>query len=70
MSIIFVLIIISVVIAGGFLLVFFWAAGSGQFDDLYTPSVRMLFDEQVNANPEISLPEIEESNGTQRKDKQ
>jgi cbb3-type cytochrome oxidase maturation protein len=31
-------------VAGGFLLAFIWAVKSGQYDDQYTPSVRILFD--------------------------
>jgi cbb3-type cytochrome oxidase maturation protein len=31
--------------AAGFLLVYLWAARNGQFDDNYTPSVRILFDD-------------------------
>jgi cbb3-type cytochrome oxidase maturation protein len=45
MSVIVVLIGISVLVAGGFLIAFLWAVKSGQFDDKYTPSVRMLFDD-------------------------
>jgi cbb3-type cytochrome oxidase maturation protein len=45
MSVIVVLIGISVLVAGGFLIAFLWAVRSGQFDDKYTPSVRMLFDD-------------------------
>lgn len=45
MKIIFFLIIISLIVAGGFLVSFFWAVKSGQFDDDYTPSVRMLFND-------------------------
>ncbi|MDH5397985.1 MAG: cbb3-type cytochrome oxidase assembly protein CcoS [Cyclobacteriaceae bacterium] len=44
MSVIFILILISMVIAGGFLAAFIWAIKSGQFDDTYTPSVRILFE--------------------------
>lgn len=40
------LISISVLIAVGFLSAFIWAVKSGQFDDTYTPSVRMLFDKK------------------------
>lgn len=40
------LISISLVIALTFLAVFFWNIRSGQYEDLYTPSVRMLFDEE------------------------
>lgn len=44
MEIIFLLIGISLVLASGFLILFFKAMKSGQFDDNYTPSVRILFD--------------------------
>ncbi|MDD5361793.1 MAG: cbb3-type cytochrome oxidase assembly protein CcoS [Ignavibacteria bacterium] len=45
MSVIFVLIGVSVLVAGGFLGAFLWAVKSGQFEDKYTPSVRILFDD-------------------------
>ncbi len=44
---IFVLIIISLTVAIGFLVTFIWAVKSNQFEDDYTPSVRMLFDDEV-----------------------
>lgn len=44
MTVILVLIIISVIVAGGFLCAFIWAVKNGQYDDTYSPSVRMLFD--------------------------
>jgi cbb3-type cytochrome oxidase maturation protein len=48
MSVIFLLVIIGVIVAGLFLGGFIWAVKSGQYDDTYTPSVRMLFeDDQV-----------------------
>ena len=46
MSIIYFLIGCSVLLALLFLLAFFWAQRSGQNDDLYTPSVRILFDDE------------------------
>jgi cbb3-type cytochrome oxidase maturation protein len=46
MNIIIILIGISLVIALVFLGVFFWAIKSGQFDDTYTPSVRILFEDK------------------------
>lgn len=46
MSVILILIIISIVVAICFLGAFFWAVKSGQYDDTYSPSVRMLFDEK------------------------
>ena len=45
MSVIAVLIVISLLIAIGFLIAFLWAVKSGQFNDTYTPSIRILFDE-------------------------
>jgi cbb3-type cytochrome oxidase maturation protein len=45
MKIMFLLILISLLMACGFLLVYLWAARTGQFDDSYTPSVRILFDD-------------------------
>ncbi|MFY0591114.1 cbb3-type cytochrome oxidase assembly protein CcoS [Roseivirga sp.] len=46
MSVILVLIITSIVVAIVFLGAFFWAVKSGQYDDTYSPSVRMLFEEK------------------------
>jgi cbb3-type cytochrome oxidase maturation protein len=46
MGIIVLLICISSTIAVLFLLVFYWSMKSGQYDDTYTPSIRMLFDDK------------------------
>ena len=46
MEIIILLIGISLLIALCFLAAFFWAVSSGQYDDDYTPSVRILFDDK------------------------
>jgi len=46
MSVIVVLIGISLFVAIGFLVAFLWAVKSGQYNDTYTPSVRMLFDDE------------------------
>jgi cbb3-type cytochrome oxidase maturation protein len=46
MAIIVVLICISIVVASLFLWAFIWSVKSGQYDDTYTPSVRMLFEDQ------------------------
>lgn len=47
MSVIYLLISISIVIAVFFFTAFIKAVKSGQFDDNYTPSVRMLFDDEL-----------------------
>ena len=46
MGVIYLLIGVSVVIAVLFLSFFLWASKTGQFDDDYTPSVRILFDDE------------------------
>ncbi len=46
MSVLFVLIGASMIVAGGFLIAFLWAVKKGQYDDTYSPSVRILFDDQ------------------------
>ncbi|RYZ26582.1 MAG: cbb3-type cytochrome oxidase assembly protein CcoS, partial [Chitinophagaceae bacterium] len=40
----------SVIVAGSFLGAFIWSVKKGQYDDDYTPSVRMLFDDQIPEN--------------------
>ena len=47
MSVIYLLIPISIVLAIGFFIAFIRAVKSGQYDDDYTPSVRMLFDDEL-----------------------
>lgn len=51
MSVIFILILVSMVVAALFLGAFFWAVRSGQYDDTYTPSVRILFEEPTEEKP-------------------
>ena len=47
MSVIYMLITISIIVAIFFLYAFIRAVKSGQYDDDYTPSVRMLFDDEL-----------------------
>ncbi|MDQ7064933.1 MAG: cbb3-type cytochrome oxidase assembly protein CcoS [candidate division KSB1 bacterium] len=55
MSVIYVLIIVSLFVAIGFLIAFIWAVKSGQFEDTYTPSVRILMDDK----PKNDAKEVE-----------
>ncbi|MCB0837196.1 MAG: cbb3-type cytochrome oxidase assembly protein CcoS [Bacteroidetes bacterium] len=50
MSAIIILIFISLLVAGGFLMAFIWAVKDGQYEDDYSPSVRILF-EETTLNP-------------------
>jgi cbb3-type cytochrome oxidase maturation protein len=55
MGIIYLMLIVSLVIAIFFLFIFIWATKNGQFEDDYTPSVRILFDDEKT--------QIKENNG-------
>lgn len=66
MGIIIILIAISLSIAVLFLGIFYWSMKSGQYDDTYTPGVRMLFDHKTtkiktktsDGEPAISGPPL------------
>ncbi|MBI1937786.1 MAG: cbb3-type cytochrome oxidase assembly protein CcoS [Ignavibacteriales bacterium] len=59
MSVIIVLIAASLLVAVGFLISYLWAVKSGQYDDKYTPSVRILFeDSQKNSERRTQSAEL------------
>ena len=55
MNIVFFMIIVSLIIAIIFFILFIKSVKSGQYDDMYTPSVRMLFDDEVIEKKEEPL---------------
>ena len=54
MNIIYVLLSISVVVAIVFFIAFIISVKRGQYDDTYTPSVRMLFEDEIIDSKENS----------------
>ncbi len=60
MSVIYLLISISILVAIVFLYAFIRAVRSGQFDDDYTPSVRMLFDDELKIKTTTNTNKKEE----------
>ncbi len=63
MGIIYLLIVISVCMALLFLGAFIWAVKTGQFDDSYSPAVRMLMDDTpstVEEKPTVGDKNIKE----------
>jgi cbb3-type cytochrome oxidase maturation protein len=68
MNVIYLTLIISTLVAVGFFVVFIFSLKKGQYDDTYTPSVRMLFDDELvkedtNENdPESPSKEIKSNN--------
>lgn len=58
MNILYFLIGCSVLMALVFLGAFFWALKNGQHDDVYTPGIRILFDDEVApTGPEKTAPQ-------------
>lgn len=55
MEIIYIMIVISLGMAIGFLFAFFWSIKSGQQDDLITPAMRILMEDQSNNHENDSL---------------
>lgn len=53
MNIIFMLIIVSLFIAILFFVLFIRSVKTGQFDDVYTPSVRMLFEDEFVKDKDV-----------------
>ena len=52
MSALFVLIGFSLFVAIGFLIAFIWSVKNGQYEDDYTPSVRILFEDKPKKEKE------------------
>ena len=55
LNVFIILIITSVLVAGGFLAAFLWSVNSGQMDDDYTPSVRILFEDSIKVDQKEEL---------------
>ncbi|MGB5236051.1 MAG: cbb3-type cytochrome oxidase assembly protein CcoS [Flavobacteriaceae bacterium] len=47
MSVIYMLLTISIIVAVVFFLAFIYSVKQGQYDDSYTPSVRVLFEDEL-----------------------
>ncbi|APQ16048.1 cbb3-type cytochrome oxidase assembly protein CcoS [Maribacter hydrothermalis] len=58
MSVIYVLLAISILVAVIFFIAFIVSVKSGQYDDSYTPSVRMLFEDELVKTPKTSAKEF------------
>jgi len=55
MSVIYILLSISITVAIAFFIIFILAVKTGQYDDDYTPSVRMLFEDEIVKNSKEKL---------------
>ncbi len=50
MEVVYITIGVSIIVAVLFFIAFIKSVKSGQYDDTYTPSVRMLFDDELVSN--------------------
>ena len=55
-----VLIGFSLLVAVGFLIAFLWSVKNGQYSDTYTPSVRMLFDDEKSKKEPVKEIKLKE----------
>ena len=55
MEVIVVLLSSSILIAVGFLIAFSWSVKNGQYDDDYSPSVRILFDNKIKNDSQTKI---------------
>jgi len=69
MSVLFVLIGVSMLVAGGFLVGFLWAVKKGQYDDSYSPSVRILFDDHEKETQKVEREQTEKEKTTKKNHK-
>ncbi|MCC6700505.1 MAG: cbb3-type cytochrome oxidase assembly protein CcoS [Fluviicola sp.] len=47
MGMIYIMLIVSLFLAVFFLVIFLWAAKTGQYEDDYSPSVRVLYEDDI-----------------------
>ena len=55
-----VLIGFSLLVAVGFLIAFLWSVKSGQYSDTYTPSIRMLFEDEKSKKESVKEIKLKE----------
>lgn len=60
MEVIFILLPLAVAVAGVMLALFVWAVKSGQFDDLHTPALRILVDDESVAKKKVDAAHSKE----------
>lgn len=57
MEVILILMVLSLLLALGFLVAFLWAVKNDQYDDTFTPSVRVLLDDENSVKVENIIKE-------------
>lgn len=60
MEVVFILLPLAVAVAGVMLALFVWAVKSGQFDDLHTPALRILVDDEPVSKKKVEAAHSKE----------
>jgi cbb3-type cytochrome oxidase maturation protein len=68
MSVVIVLVFVAIIMASAFLIAFIWAVKSGQYEDTYTPSVRILFEDPEQIKSEKEEIKLKHSSGKNKKE--
>lgn len=61
MEVVYITIGVSIIVAIFFFIIFIKSVKSGQYEDTYTPSVRMLFDDELVTKTDKDKIEVEEN---------
>ena len=56
MTVVYILLPLAVMLVIAFVAMFVWATRDGQFDDVKTPQLRMLFDQESEPQTEVRVP--------------
>lgn len=57
MSVIFIALPVTLLLAAGFVVAFVWCTKKGQFEDLETPAIRVLFEDEDDVPTRVTRPE-------------
>jgi len=60
MEVVYITIGVSIIVAVFFFIIFIKSVKSGQYEDTYTPSVRMLFDDELVTEPKEKIKNQQE----------
>jgi cbb3-type cytochrome oxidase maturation protein len=64
MNVLFILVPLALLLAGLGVWAFAWAVRRGQFDDVHTPAMRMLVDDEENSELRNQKSEMDEASST------
>ncbi|QDU84118.1 Cytochrome oxidase maturation protein cbb3-type [Planctomycetes bacterium Pla163] len=63
---IYIVVPLALLLAGAFLAAFLWSVRKGQFDDMDSPAVRMLFDDDDRVRPDATEKATEDAESRSR----